>query len=62
MRAIDCLPQQRIMDHIREWLGLPLSAYELERRRVIAKDWGWPPVKYHGLKPIPTPGPPRKQL
>lgn len=40
---------------LRDWLGLPPSAEELERRLAIAKDFGWPPIYRH-----PTPPPPPK--
>ena len=61
MRDIDCLPRQQPIDYIREWLGLKLSAYEVERRRVIALNFEWPSLNFKGRKPQPPPAPPPKR-
>ncbi len=62
MRSIDFLPQPRWWDQFRNWIGLDPLPREVERRRLIARDYGWPPVRYRGPKPLPPPAPPRPEV
>lgn len=61
MRTVDYLPKARWRDLLRDLLGLSPSKIELERRRLIARDWGRPPVKYTGSIPDPPPAPPGRK-